>query len=188
MKKLGPERLGELILNMFRVDDGEEPISFPEDEALDAVSEFVCSRLERDIALSEKQSRNRLGKTKQEPNKNQKKPKKTKQEPKKTPITNNQLPITNNQLFNIYGSLHNVKLTDDELQKLKDRFTDYQDRIERLSLYIASKGDHYKSHYATILNWARKDNDNKVVKPTEFNSGYMKRSDDDYDYSKLIKN
>ena len=48
-------------------------------------------------------------------------------------------------------------LTDEELGKLKEFFPDYQDRIERLGEYIASKGVRYKSHYATVLAWARKD-------------------------------
>lgn len=56
-----------------------------------------------------------------------------------------------------YGQFENVYLTDDEYQKLKERFKDYDDKIENLSGYLASKGDKYKSHYATILNWARKD-------------------------------
>lgn len=56
-----------------------------------------------------------------------------------------------------YGEYNNVLLTDDELEKLKAEYPDYQDRIERLSGYIASKGNKYKSHYATIRNWARKD-------------------------------
>ena len=57
-----------------------------------------------------------------------------------------------------YGQFENVLLTDDEYQKLKEQFVDYEEKIENLSGYIASKGDKYKSHYATILNWARQDN------------------------------
>lgn len=57
-----------------------------------------------------------------------------------------------------YGQFENVKLTDEEYQKLKEKFSDYEEKIENLSNYIASKGDKYKSHYATILNWTRKDN------------------------------
>lgn len=56
-----------------------------------------------------------------------------------------------------YGRFDNVYLTDAEYQKLKDGHADYQDMIERLSEYIASKGKRYKSHYATILAWYRKD-------------------------------
>lgn len=56
-----------------------------------------------------------------------------------------------------YGEYNNVLLTDEELQKLKTEYSDYQERIERLSAYIASKGNKYKSHYATIRMWAKKD-------------------------------
>lgn len=56
-----------------------------------------------------------------------------------------------------YGEYQNVLLTDDELQKLKTEYSDYQQRIENLSSYVASTGKRYKSHYATIRNWARKD-------------------------------
>lgn len=56
-----------------------------------------------------------------------------------------------------YGEYNNVLLTDEELQKLKTEYSDYKERIERLSAYIASKGNKYKSHYATIRMWAKKD-------------------------------
>ena len=56
-----------------------------------------------------------------------------------------------------YGEYKNVLLTDDELEKLKAEYPDIKDRIERLSSYVASTGKSYKSHYATIRNWARKD-------------------------------
>ena len=59
-----------------------------------------------------------------------------------------------------YGEYNNVLLTDDELQKLKTEYSDYAERIENLSCYIASTGKVYKSHYATIRNWARKDAQN----------------------------
>ena len=56
-----------------------------------------------------------------------------------------------------YGEYNNVLLTDEELEKLKADYPDWEDRIERLSSYVASTGKSYKSHYATIRNWARKD-------------------------------
>ena len=42
-------------------------------------------------------------------------------------------------------------------KKLKNDFSDYEERIERLSGYIASSGKKYKSHYATIRQWAARD-------------------------------
>lgn len=56
-----------------------------------------------------------------------------------------------------YGEYKNVLLTDDELKKIQTEYPDYKERIERLSSYVASTGKKYKSHYATIRNWARKD-------------------------------
>ena len=56
-----------------------------------------------------------------------------------------------------YGEYKNVLLTDEELDKLKEEYPDWEERIERLSSYVASTGKSYKSHYATIRNWARKD-------------------------------
>ena len=57
-----------------------------------------------------------------------------------------------------YGEYKNVLLSDQDLEKLKAEFpADWQDRIERLSSYIASTGKTYKNHLATIRNWARKD-------------------------------
>lgn len=66
-----------------------------------------------------------------------------------------------------YGEFQNVLLTDTELNKLKEKFTDYHDRIERLSLYVASTGKVYKSHYATILAWAKKDPPEKQARKIE---------------------
>lgn len=68
-----------------------------------------------------------------------------------------------------YGEYNNVLLTDDELQKLKTEYSDYQERIERLSSYIASTGKRYKSHYATIRNWARNDTNKGQKKEGEIN-------------------
>jgi hypothetical protein len=66
-----------------------------------------------------------------------------------------------------YGQLQNVALTVEEHEKLKAEYPDYEERIERLSLYIGSKGDKYKSHYATIKNWARKDGVTTKPKPKD---------------------
>ena len=70
-----------------------------------------------------------------------------------------------------YGEYNNVLLSDEELEKLKTEYSDYQERIERLSSYVASTGKKYKSHYATIRNWARKDAEAKPV-----NRPYMKQT------------
>ena len=56
-----------------------------------------------------------------------------------------------------FGILKNVLLTEKEHESLVERFKDHKDRIDTLSEYLASKGKQYKSHYATILSWARRD-------------------------------
>lgn len=56
-----------------------------------------------------------------------------------------------------YGEYENVLLSDRELDKLKQEFPDWEDRIERLSEYVASTGKTYKNHLATIRNWAKRD-------------------------------
>ena len=74
-----------------------------------------------------------------------------------------------------YGEYNNVLLTDAELEKLKTEYSDYEERIERLSSYVASTGKSYKSHYATIRNWARKD---KL--PTQMSAAKPQNSTDDF--------
>ena len=71
-----------------------------------------------------------------------------------------------------YGEYQNVLLSDDELSRLKAEYPDWEERIERLSGYVASKGASYKSHYATIRNWARKDA--KAVPAKEVSAKYAK--------------
>ena len=61
-----------------------------------------------------------------------------------------------------HGEYKNVLLSDEELEKLKAEYTDWAERIERLSEYIESKGVKYKSHLATIRSWARKDKNGSV--------------------------
>lgn len=57
-----------------------------------------------------------------------------------------------------HGEYGNVLLTDEDMEKLKSEFPkDWQQRIDRLSVYMASTGKSYKNHLATIRNWARKD-------------------------------
>lgn len=58
-----------------------------------------------------------------------------------------------------FGLFKNVLLTEQEHKNLLIDYGDKKavDYIERLSGYIASTGKRYKSHYATIQNWARKD-------------------------------
>lgn len=71
-----------------------------------------------------------------------------------------------------YGSFSNVLLTDDEYSKLKEQFSDADERIENLSFGIASKGYQYKNHYATILAWARND-DKRAIQQQKKQSRFI---------------
>ena len=72
-----------------------------------------------------------------------------------------------------YGEYKNVLLSDEDMEKLKSEFPhDWEQRIERLSEYIASKGAKYKNHLATIRAWARKE-----VKP---DAKHVGRNSPDY--------
>jgi len=70
----------------------------------------------------------------------------------------NKTKLNKTKLKSMYGQFQNVLLTDEEYAKLREKFnSSLDDMIERLSEGIASKGYKYKSHYATILSWDRKD-------------------------------
>lgn len=80
-----------------------------------------------------------------------------------------------------YGAYNNVLLSDTDLEKLKTEFKDYEERIERLSEYIASTGKSYKNHLATIRSWAKKDKQTKSYGRTaeEKNAGYCFNANED---------
>lgn len=198
MKKLSSENLGKLVKNMFRIDDGEEVERFG-DEYLDLLNETVCGRLDREIKLYDKKSKaGQMGgapvgnqnASKNQPKNNHKSSKKQAEDKQKTnPNTYNQIPITNNQYKRPYGVRENVMLTDEEHQKVVN--AGYTELIDELSLYIDSKGAKYKSHYSTILAWARRrEKENKVVPMSGENSKIMVNrftQRTDYNYSELEK-
>jgi len=57
-----------------------------------------------------------------------------------------------------YGEFKNIKLTEEEFNKLIEKLGDKNTSIliEELSSYLKSTGKRYASHYATLLNWARR--------------------------------
>ena len=78
-----------------------------------------------------------------------------------TNVTSEENRIEENRIDNtksIYGEFQNVKLKPEEHQKLIESLGEKNTNIliEELSTGIASKGYKYKSHYATLLNWARR--------------------------------
>ena len=68
-----------------------------------------------------------------------------------------------------YGEYKNVLLSDEEFVNLIKEFpSDYNDRIENLSSYMASSGRTYDNHYATIKFWDKKDKEKKTqTAPTQ---------------------
>ena len=68
-------------------------------------------------------------------------------------------------------------LSEKELENLKTQFPEiYNEKIEALSEGIASKGYKYKSHYATILSWDRKNNkDNQIIDTSDIENDPTKR-------------
>ena len=62
--------------------------------------------------------------------------------------------------FSFYGEYKNIRLTEEEYRKLKDKLQGHTDMmIEKLSRYIKSTGKTYQDHYVTILNWYEQDKD-----------------------------
>jgi len=80
-----------------------------------------------------------------------------------------------------HGEYNNVLLTDEEFEKLAVEFPDLDQRIDNLSGYIASTGKTYKSHYATIRNWARKDKEAGKGKPVIKENGFANFDQREYD-------
>lgn len=96
-------------------------------------------------------------------------------------------PKKNKPVKHKYGEYKNVLLTDEELQKLKTEYSnDWRERIENLSAYVESTGKKYKSHYATIRNWARKDKEQKPGRK-EIVPKWMQGEKQSYDFGELEK-
>lgn len=68
-----------------------------------------------------------------------------------------------------YGEFKNVLLSDEDLEKLKNKFpSDYMDRIKRLDEGIELRGYKYKNHYLAIIKWADKDQKDKPAQGKDF--------------------
>jgi hypothetical protein len=70
-----------------------------------------------------------------------------------------------------------VLLTEKEHLALIDIFGEIttNEYIQRLNDYIGSKGVKYKSHYHTILNWARKDKPQNIINLTKQQQSNLKQ-------------
>ena len=78
-----------------------------------------------------------------------------------------------------FGEFSHVLLTDTEYSKLSERFgeqktTEYIVKLDRYIENYPAKGNKYKSHYATILNWIDKDTKEapKGIEPAKRSNPY----------------
>lgn len=70
-----------------------------------------------------------------------------------------------------YGQYDNVLLSDEDLAKLKAEFPgDWQQRIDRISEYVAKTGKGYKNYLAAIRSWARNDKPQPSKEPEKKHS------------------
>ena len=110
-------------------------------------------------------------------NKTKTKPKQNQNKTKPEPNVNDNDNVNDNKKENNkkkkFGEFNNVLLTEEEYTKLENNNLLFY--IEKLSAYLESTGKRYKSHYATILNWSRKEkqdnNKNEETKLTKVGNG-----------------
>ena len=88
-----------------------------------------------------------------------------------------------------YGEYSNVLLSDTDLAKLKAEFpNDWEERIERLSAYMASTGKTYKNHLATIRSWARRDSESQSKRAGRNEQRWEKTEEEKQDDEAWMKN
>lgn len=98
--------------------------------------------------------------------------------PMQQSLTNNiDLDNTSNNNINkkeylpLLGEFENVLITQEELEKLKNKMPNYEEKIEDLSTYLANNPKRkYASHYATMLSWYRREQKDKQNKPNASNT------------------
>ena len=143
---------------------GEEPNL---DELPDIVAVALENIIPNVLASNKKAANGKLGGVKQTASKPQANSKQTASEKENEIEIEKEIDIKKEkkESKHKYGQYKNVLLTDDDMEKLKAEFPDYDRKIENLSEYIAKKGDKYKNHLAVIRSWARKDEPVKETKP-----------------------
>lgn len=92
--------------------------------------------------------------------------------------------LNTNNIKHKYGEYKNVLLKDDELEKLKKEYSNYEDLIKYLDEYIEMKGYKAKSHYLCIKKWVTDavKNVNKITKVNKKTSNFEQREYDDLSY------
>ena len=79
----------------------------------------------------------------------------------KNDINKNNIVRMREQKGSARGSQKNVCISDEEYEALSAEFTECDEYIERLSLYMASTGKDYSSHAATVRKWILQDKPKK---------------------------
>lgn len=79
----------------------------------------------------------------------------------KNDINKNNIVRMREQERSARGSQKNVCISDEEYEDLSAEFTECDEYIERLSLYMASTGKDYSSHAATVRKWILQDKPKK---------------------------
>ena len=190
LKGLTNEEVGELIKALIYHTEGTEiEIISP---TVKAVFPIIAGHIDRDIEYRRKSSEfgkkggapvgntNAKNKGKTRVNKGNTRVEQGSDKGKQTPIP---IPIPNKK--NIYGVRENVLLTEEEYKKVID--AGLEELIDELSLYIDSKGAKYKSHYSTILAWARRRDKDKVKTFTPKTNNFTQIAKRDYDLDELEK-
>lgn len=87
---------------------------------------------------------------------------------------------------NFYGKYKNVLLTDDELNDLKNRFSNWQTKVDNFSKKLYTKGYTFDDHYLTIIEWAENDAKLPKVKDRPPKSAFNNYEDtNEIDYKEL---
>ena len=86
------------------------------------------------------------------------------------------------------GEMKNVFLTEEEYERLKEKYPDSDNLIERLSLYLASTGKSYASHYATLVRWATDEEKAATKQPPQDSGGFGDSYDIDEFFEAALRN